>query len=295
MTTNQSGSLAEIARQIVRSAQEGPPVAACTVIAAPADGPDGVPAPGSKMLVFANGELLGNLGAGDALVAAVRTHAIEAIPLHLIATLAFSPQGELLEGRRTIAAAEAVVEVLVEVIEPAAALLVVGAGHVGLAVGEIGAFLGMSVTVLDDREEFANVERFPFADHVICGDFAVELERFSFTTNTYVVLVSRGHLVDELSLRQVIQHDIAYLGMIGSTRRTRTVLEHLESEGVPRERLDQVFTPIGLDIEAETPAEIAIAVMAEVVLVQRGGGGSPLSAWGRELVVSRIRPQPSTI
>jgi len=242
------------------------------------------------VLVFADGIALGDLGAqvSRGLQEAVREAGIEAIPQHAVATLAFQPDGGRLHGRRAIGAAEAVVEVLVEVIEPAAALLIVGAGHVGLAIAEIGAFLGMSVSVLDDRDEFANVERFPFADHVICGDFAVELQRFPFTTNTYVVLVSRGHLVDELSLRHVIQRDSAYVGMIGSARRTRTVLEHLGEEGVPRERLDRVFTPIGLDIEAETPEEIAVAVMAELILVARGGSGAPLSVSGRELVTSRI-------
>jgi xanthine dehydrogenase accessory factor len=271
MTTNKSrgsnesaGTLRAIAEQIVQSDRAGPPVAACTVITSPPES-ESSPDPGAKMLVFADQAVLGSLGvnASTGLEDAVREVASAAIPQHTVATLAFRPDGEQLHGRRAIEAAEAAVEVLVEVIEPAATLLIVGAGHVGLAIAELGAFLGMSVSVLDDRDEFANQERFPFADHVICGDFDVELSRFPFTTNTYVVLVSRGHLVDELSLKHVIQRDNAYVGMIGSTRRTRAVLEHLGEEGVPRERLDRVFTPIGLDVEAETPEEIAVAVLAE--------------------------------
>jgi xanthine dehydrogenase accessory factor len=226
------------------------------------------------------------------LVGAVSAAAIEAIPKHGTATLAFSPSGDPLQGRRAVEAAEAVVEVLLEVVEPAAALLVVGGGHVGRAVAELGAFLDMSVSVLDDREEYANQERFPFADHVILGDFETELERFPFTSNTFVVLVSRGHIVDQLSLRQVIQHDLAYVGMIGSKRRTRTVLENLESEGVPAERLARVYTPIGLDIESETPEEIALSVLAEIVLLRRGGRAVPLSAAGEALLESRASASP---
>ena len=292
--TSETSSIGEIARRVLESSQNGPALAACTVISA-ADGAGAEP--GAKLLVYEDGTKVGSLGSSpepglsDAVVAA----AIDAIPKHSVATLAFSPAGAALVGRRVVEAAEAVVEVLVEVVEPAAVLLVVGGGHVGRAVAELGAFLDMSVSVLDDRDEYANQERFPFADHVILGDFEPELERFPFTSNTFVVLVSRGHLVDELSLRQVIQHDVAYVGMIGSKRRTRTVLEHLASENVPAERLARVYTPIGLDIEAETPEEIAISVLAEIVLLRRGGRGAPLSDAGETLIANRGNRRSDTI
>ncbi len=278
--------ISEIARRILEASQDGPALASCTVISA-ADGVGVEPA--AKLLVYADATTLGSLGSSPepGLAAAVTAAAIDAIPKHGVATLAFSPTGEALEGRRAVEAAESVVEILLEVVEPAAALLVVGGGHVGRAVAELGAFLHMSVSVLDDREEYANQERFPFADHVILGDFEAELERFPFTSNTFVVLVSRGHIVDQLSLRRVIQHDLAYVGMIGSKRRTRTVLENLESDGIPAERLARVYTPIGLDIEAETPEEIAVSVLAEIVLLRRGGRGVPLSMAGEALLESR--------
>ncbi len=283
-------SISEIARRVLESSQDGPALASCTVISAADAGVE----PGAKLLVYADGTTLGSLGSSPqpGLVGAVSAAALDAIPRHGTATLAFSPSGDPLEGRRAVEAAEAVVEVLLEVVEPAAALLVVGGGHVGRAVAELGAFLDMSVSVLDDREEYANQERFPFADHVILGDFGTELERFPFTSNTFVVLVSRGHIVDQLSLRRVIQHDLAYVGMIGSKRRTRTVLENLESEGVPAARLARVYTPIGLDIEAETPEEIALSVLAEIVLLRRGGRGVPLSAAGEALLEPRASAGP---
>jgi xanthine dehydrogenase accessory factor len=131
--------------------------------------------------------------------------------------------------------------------------------------------------VLDDREAFANAERFPMADRVIRGDFVEELRRFPIDGNTYVICVTRGHKQDELSLREVAASEAAYVGMIGSIRRVSTVLTHLAQEGVSREALERVHTPIGLDIGAETPEEIAVSVVAELVLARRGGTGRKLS------------------
>jgi xanthine dehydrogenase accessory factor len=123
------------------------------------------------------------------------------------------------------------------------------------------------------------------ADRVICGDLIEELSRLEIDANTYVVLVSRGHKQDELSLREVVRSDAAYVGMIGSRRRVGTVLTHLAREGYPREALERVHTPIGLDIGAETPEEIAVSVVAELIQVRRGGTGQKLS----ELRKARIR------
>ena len=282
MSTDAESPQSRMAQEILRASREGPPVVSCTVIAAPDGAGAGALRPGGKMLVYADGRVLGGLGGGP-LEAAVRDAAGAAIPRHGVETYAFTPRGERLEGRRAVEAAPAVVEVMLEVVEPSPALLVVGGGHVGRAVGEIGAILGMSVAVLDDREDYANPQRFPFADTVICGDFAEELGRFPITSNTYIVLVSRGHIVDELSLKHVVERGAAYVGMIGSKRRTRTVLEHLREEGVDADALARVFTPIGLDIGAETPEEIALSLLAEMVLVRRGGSGRPLSGHGREL------------
>ena len=274
-----SAGPAEIARALLRAARDGPALASCTVLSAP---DPASAAPADRMLVPLEGPPIGGIGGGE-LEAAVIARARGAIPRHLVATLAFSPQGALIEGRRAIEAAAEVVEILVEVVEPPARLLVVGGGHVGRSIAEFGALLGMSAAVLDDREDYASPERFPFADCVICGDFAEELERFPIDANTYIVLVSRGHVVDELSLRRVADRGAAYVGMIGSKRRTRTVLEHLAEEGVDAAALARVFTPIGLDIGAETPEEIALSVLAEIVLVRRGGGALPMSPRGREL------------
>ncbi len=269
---------AQIAHALLTAAREGPALASCTVM----DASDGVDASlGAKMLVYAD-RVLGGIGGGP-LEAAVAEFARRAIPRHLVQTCAFAPDGALVEGRRVIEAADAIVEILVEVVEPAASLLVVGGGHVGLAVGQLGALLGMDVAILDDREEYASPDRFPYEVNAICGDFEVELDRFPITANTYIVLVSRGHKVDELALRAVAERGAAYVGMIGSKRRTRTVLQHLAENGVDAGALDKVFTPIGLDIGAETPEEIAVSVLGEIIFVRRSGGAQPMSEHGRRL------------
>ena len=130
--------------------------------------------------------------------------------------------------------------------------------------------------MIDDREEFANRERFPMASEVIAGEVDEELGKVAIDGRTYAVMVSRGHQVDELALRHTIGRGAAYVGMIGSRRRTGTVIQHLIDEGLPREDLEAVRTPIGLDIGAETPEEIALAILAEMVMLQRGGSGSPM-------------------
>ena len=272
---------AEIARALLTAAREGPAVASCTVMGAT----DGVDVSlGAKMLVYADSEL-GDIG-GGALEQSVIGFARGSIPKHIVQTTTFTPAGDLVEGRRAIEAADAIVEILVEIVEPAATLLVVGGGHVGLAVGQLGAMLGMEVAIIDDREDYANEDRFPYEANVICGDFGEELEKFPITANTFIVLVSRGHKVDELALRSVAERGAGYVGMIGSKRRTRTVIQHLAEAGLDPEALDKVFTPIGLDIGAETPEEIAVSVLGEIILVRRGGGAQPMSDYGRSIATT---------
>jgi len=171
---------------------------------------------------------------------------------------------------------------MVEVFEAKQRLLIVGGGHVGLALARLGADVGFSVAVLDDRQEFANPERFPMAAEVYTGDIAATLDGIDIDGRTYVVLVSRGHQQDETALRHAVARGAAYVGMIGSRRRTGTVLNRLAADGFDGEALNAVHTPIGLDIGAETPEEIAVSILAEIVMERRGGTGRPMrSARGR--------------
>jgi xanthine dehydrogenase accessory factor len=167
-------------------------------------------------------------------------------------------------------------EVMVEIVEAPVTLLIVGGGHIGLSLATIAAHVGYSVAVLDDREMFANPERFPMADKTMAGDFGEHLPAFPIGRNTYIVMVSRGHRQDETALRLVIGRGAAYVGMIGSRRRVSTVLRHLAEEGLPLDELEAVYTPIGFDLGAETPEEIAVSIMAELIAFHRGGTGRPM-------------------
>jgi xanthine dehydrogenase accessory factor len=170
-------------------------------------------------------------------------------------------------------------------------LVIVGAGHIARPLCRTGAMLGFRVTVLDDRPEFATRERFPEADEVRPARFDDPFRDVRIGRGTYLVLVTRGHKYDFEALRDVLHRPElpAYVGMIGSRRRTRAALEALAREGVSGDRLKTVHAPIGLHLGGETPEEIAVAIAAEIVMVRRGGTGQPLR--DRERVAERwVRP-----
>lgn len=168
---------------------------------------------------------------------------------------------------------------LFEIARPALELIVCGGGHVGQAVARAGRLLDFQVTVIDDRPDFASREKFPDpAVRLVVDDFTAALRSLRLTPASHIVIVTRGHKHDEICLREVIGSPVRYLGMIGSRRRTTTIREHLRRNGVDPSHLSRVHAPIGLDIGAQTPEEIAIAILAEIVLVRRGGNGRPKSA-----------------
>ena len=239
--------------------------------------------PGAKLSLAADETTLGTLG-GDALDEAVCAQAREmltTVPRVTMQTLYVSPDGGLSDRRSQAGPGDA--EVMLQLFESPSKLVVVGGGHVGHSLAVIGEIAGFAVTVIDDREEFANRERFPMAEHVICAEVEEALDGIELDSNSYVVLVSRGHRVDEDALRHSVGRGAAYVGMIGSRRRTGTVLRHLLEEGLDRDALEAVATPIGLDIGAETPEEIAIAILAEIIMVQRGGSGARMRIAQRAL------------
>jgi xanthine dehydrogenase accessory factor len=265
-----SVTASQITDAIVAALEGGPPVVVATVVAAPEGARDLI---GAKMLVRADGSVVGSIDAG-AIDKAVRREAPEALLRHGVHSVYVDAQGRRLS--RPEAREKAAFQLMLEVHERPAELLIVGGGHVGKALAVIGEMCGFSVTVVDDRPEYANSERFPEADKVICGRFEEVLRDYPLDANSYVVCVTRGHKHDEVSLRQVVESPAAYVGMIGSRRRVGAVLQHLLEDGVDPAAVERVHTPIGLDIGAETPEEIAVSIMAEIIQVRRGGSGRPL-------------------
>jgi len=167
----------------------------------------------------------------------------------------------------------------IDVIVPPESLVIVGAGHVSRPLAAMAKITGFSVTVLDDREEFCNRERFPEADALLVGEMGSLLEKISMGKNSYVVIVTRGHAYDEAALEKIIGTGASYIGMIGSKNKVKKIFQNLLEKGIPEERLRQVHAPIGLDIGAKTAEEIAVSILAEIIsvknkLVKSAGEGS---------------------
>ena len=160
-------------------------------------------------------------------------------------------------------------DILVERVAAAPRLVVFGGGHVGARVAEAAAFAGWRVTIVDDRAEFADSSRLPFAEGTVVCDFHALPSTLGIDASTYVVVATRGHQHDAMIVEQLAQRDTRYLGMLGSRRKVALTWELLERAGIAGERLARINAPVGLAIGADTPAEIAISVVAEMIAVRR--------------------------
>jgi xanthine dehydrogenase accessory factor len=176
-------------------------------------------------------------------------------------------------------------QILFERIQTAPRLVICGAGHVGAALAKLAGLMGYRATLIDDRAEFVARGRFPESniELVVAQTWRETVELVVGNGHgVSVAIVTRGHSEDEQCLRAVVALNVDYVGLIGSKRRTNIVLQRLRESAVEEERLERVRAPVGLDIGAVTPEEVALAIMAEIVAVRRGGKGSSLSAWRRE-------------
>jgi xanthine dehydrogenase accessory factor len=271
---NAGGAARALARSLLEAVVAKRPAATATVVGRTGQVPSAL---GAKLLVVENEARAGGLGwqrlqervLADipAVLAEGRSH---------VRSYTFEPDRAIgVEARGTVS-------VFFEVVLPKPVLVIVGAGHVAVPVAEVGRLLDFEVVVIDDRPSFANPERFPTADRIVVDDFEAALDALSITPSTYVVLVTRGHAHDVRSLRKIVDRPAAYIGMIGSRRRVFAVFKLLHQDGVPIETLLRVHAPIGLDIETETPGEIAVSIGAEILKARRGGRAASLSDRVRE-------------
>jgi xanthine dehydrogenase accessory factor len=213
---------------------------------------------------------------GDAVHGSLGSEALDAVAERLMREAIATPRTR--DGLREVALGDSAVELYLEVRRAVQELIVVGAGHIAQPVAHIGALLGFKVIVLDDRPDFATRERFPDADRLIQADFSDPFADVRLHDRTHILLVTRGHKYDYDCLVRALRTDPppAYIGMIGSRRRVRATYVQLVEEGFGRELIDRIHAPVGLDVGAETPEEIAVAVAAELVMLRRGGTGVAL-------------------
>jgi len=162
-------------------------------------------------------------------------------------------------------------EVFIRVFRPKKKLLLVGGGHIGCELYELGRRLDFTVVMFDDRAEYCSKERFPAAAELHPGDIAQNLAQYPLDDQCHVVIATHGHRHDEAALRAVIRREAAYIGMIGSRKKVPGILAKLQGEGVPAEKVRRVYSPIGLKLGGGSPAEIALSVMAEILMVKNHG------------------------
>jgi xanthine dehydrogenase accessory factor len=166
-------------------------------------------------------------------------------------------------------------DIFVEPVTPEPRAYIFGGGHVSKSISKIANMAGFATVVIDDREAFANKERFPEADETYADEYEAVFPKLNVTSSAYIVIVTRGHRDDMRVLRWAVTTQARYIAMIGSKRKTISVVKELEKEGLPRHLFEKIFAPMGLEIGAETPEEIAISVVAEMIAMRRG----PKSDW----------------
>ncbi|MDP6102065.1 MAG: XdhC/CoxI family protein [Dehalococcoidia bacterium] len=164
-----------------------------------------------------------------------------------------------------------------------AAVIIAGGGHIGKSLAPLVTMLGLRLHVIDDRPEFANKERFPEADSVVVADYAEGVTQLDLRPNSSVIVATRGHREDDRALEAAVRSPAGYVGLVGSRRKTILIYEELLQHGIPLERLQAVHAPIGLDIGAKTPEEIALSIVAEIVAFREGHSGKTMTMEGRYL------------
>lgn len=249
----------DIFEEIIRAKNKGESAVLATVVDSKGSAPRTA---GARMLIKKDGTILGSIG-GGAIEKTVVDEAREIAGTEQTKLLAYDLGQDLgmsCGGRMTV---------FLEPLTPPAHLIIFGAGHIGAALAQVGKLLDFHVTVVDNRAEFANADRLPFVDQIMVGSYGDILHEISFHRQSFIVLVTHKHAHDQEILEYCVQQPFKYLGMIGSKTKVAKAFQQLRQKGVAEEKVARVHSPIGLDIGADTPAEIAIAIAAELITVRK--------------------------
>ncbi len=228
---------------------------------------------GTRMLVHPDGQIEGTVGGGELegqVIQAALAALEDGIPKYLHYEFRDLEQGD-------VGVCGGEMEVFVEAVRSSPTVVVVGGGHVGSSVAYLAHWLGFRVVVADDRPEFATPEAVPGADEYIQAPLAELPDKIKITPETYIMLTTRAVPIDVDGLPPLLDSEAGYIGVIGSKRRWDTCAQQLAERGIPQEKIARVVSPMGLELKAETPEEIAVSMMAEVILLRRGGSGEPMA------------------
>ncbi len=254
----------EVFEALTEALERGEEAALVTIVSANGSTPQRV---GAKMLVFPDGRTVGTIGGGcyenDAF-----WKAKESIQSRKPQLVKYDLNDDFAQENGLVCGGQ--MQVYIEPLEATPRLYVIGAGHVGYHLARLAHTIGFRTHVLDDREKFANTERFPDAEEVIVETIPDWLHRADLPSHAYVVIVTRGHTHDLDALRALAARDLRYLGLIGSKAKVTRIYDALLEEGMPPECLQRVHAPVGLDIGAVSPEEIAVSILAELIAVRRG-------------------------
>ncbi len=260
----------ELLPELLAAQSRGEAVVLATVVKARGATPR---QPGAKMLVYADGRLRGTIGGGEMearVVEAARGIFTDGKPRVVAYTLVDPAAGD-----PGVCGGE--MEVFLELYLPPPTVFVVGCGHVGRAVAELAHWLGYRVVVTDDREELVSAENIPHADVYLPGPIELALARHRITDQTYITVVTRNVNVDRQVLPHLVQTAAPFIGVIGSRRRWEITRRRLLEDGMAEAELARCHSPLGLELNAETPEEIAVSILAEIIMLRRQGSGERMS------------------
>ena len=244
----------------------------------------------AKMLVRDDGSIMGTIG-GGCVEAEVWQAGREVMESEKPRTLTFDLNQDPKYDTGLVCGGT--LEIFVEPILPPAELYIFGAGHVAASLYKVAKITGFDITVIDDREVYASRELFPEAEKIIAEDFEKAMAQLSPSESSYIVIVTRGHRDDMRVLRWAVQTPARYIGMIGSKRKTITIFKELQSEGLSAQLFDRVHAPVGLDIGAITPEEIAVSITAELIAKRRNVERElPHMSWFQRRGQVQAEPKP---
>jgi len=277
----------EVLEAALRAEAAGEPVALVTVVSTQGSTPQKA---GAKMLVHADGRLVGTIG-GGCLEAEMTRRARQAIEDRRVQVAGYDLTPE--EAGEDGLVCGGRMQVLIEPVEGTPILCLFGAGHVAQPLAGMAKACGFRVEVADDRVKFANSQRFPEADLVLVEGFAAAAAQMTLGPNSYAIIVTRGHKGDAEALESVLGRDLRFVGLLGSKAKTVHIFAALTERGVAREELARVHAPLGLEIGAQTPDEIAVSILAEMIAVRRGVDPARSGSMKMELQ-GRLKPEDST-
>ncbi len=254
----------DVYEELVRLRRQGQKCALATIVEVRGSIPSHETA---KLLVREDGSITGTIG-GGCVEAEVWNAAREVIATGQAKRMSFNLGQDAAYDNGLICGGQ--LDVFIEPVLPQPRAIIFGAGHISKSLSKVAAIAGFETVVVDDREAFASRERFPEATEVFAGEYEDVFPRLGVNEAAFIVIVTRGHRDDMRVLRQAVGTPARYVAMIGSKRKVIAVIKELEKEGMPREAFERIHAPMGLDIGAVTPEEIAVSVVAEMIAVRRG-------------------------